>query len=214
MSSVKPSENNDNIRELMCDKQALQIKVNTLNFKLSRQTEESNLTIHSLHKKIEQLNIFIEQLQSTINEKEWIEMTVNDFQQSETGQAVQQSETGHAVQQSETGHVVQQSETCHQSETGNAVKCYAVVYPPNKLVKQSCSDTYTHLYEQYLQDEQYLMQDEHYMQDPQYASDPLQKPTIEELTTFEKNVANEDFELKAQAIWDEYQQSSHQEPEQ
>jgi len=173
MSSVKPSENNDNIRELMCDKQALQIKVNTLNFKLSRQTEESNLTIHSLHKKIEQLNIFIEQLQSTINEKEWIEMTINDFQQSETGHAVQQSETDNAI-----------------------------VYPPNKLVKQQgCSDTYTHLYKQN-------------MEDPQYASDPLQKPIIDELTPFEKIAANEDFELKAQIIWDEYQQSSHQEPDQ
>jgi len=125
MSTSNQSENNINTRELMCDKQALQIKVDTLNFKLSKQTEESGGTIQSLHKKIEILTIVNDDLQRTLNEKEWIETTIHEFQQSETCTEVQQSETCTEVQQSETCTEVQQSETCTEvqlSETCTEVQ--------------------------------------------------------------------------------------------
>jgi hypothetical protein len=155
MSTSNQSENNINMRELICDKQALQIKVDTLNFKLNKQTDESDRTIQSLHKKIEILTIENEDLQRTIHEKEWLEMTVHEFQQS------------------------------------NVVYNSGVIYPPSKLVRQSCSDTYSELYKQYTID-------------MQYSPDPLQIPIVEELTADEKIEADKDFALKAQDIWFEY----------
>ena len=178
MSTEQTYENNElsNI-ELLGKIAVLQSQIMLLNIQLRRQTSESDSVIQSLHNTIEELTILNEELQIALNEYKWIETAINDFQHSETGQAVQHSETGQAVQHSETGQ--------------------DIVYPPRKLVKQyGCSDNYTYLYEQY-------------RQDMQYAPDPLQTPIIEELTTIEKIAADKDFELKAHAIWDEYEKQNH-----
>ena len=102
MSTLNQSDNqSDNqsitIRELMCDKPALQFKVDTLNYKLSKQNEESDSTIQMLYKNEEILSIANDLLNENLlneyllnenllneNEKKWLELTIREYQQSET----------------------------------------------------------------------------------------------------------------------------------